>query len=370
MRKEFLIENYNGIEDFMRDAAPWLRSINDGEVLLSGCNLQVELSEEEKSELSKYIYEIACAYADREVKKIRDIYFTSIENKEDFLQNLCETIVRELHKFNDKKHLTDKSKQYCFSTFINKLIYRVERSTTAKENNLTDEQEKDRRKILRAMEEISQETGMEVTMITPEMTEKKLGRRYKESTIHYLLSASQAKADIDVLPEEKLSSDSDLLRETRYAKELEEETKKKLNVFMQDLDDIDKFFVLLKLLNEDCYDVFELNRDYSTMTDKQLSVDNIFLNMVKADKKASKNLRKCDVTIQRPDHCASNEVIEIYLQDVENVNVRMIEYRNTKAEENIKKFREIITGEEILKGGVVEYLSQEFSDLLDKYRNM
>jgi len=138
MRKEFLLLNGVTVNEYMEEATKWLRSMKLGEVLADGRCLASDLTEAEQKELSDYIYEIAYEEMIRTAGK-HSLYKCDFgEYSDDLIGNFSEVLMKRLHTFNDKAHLKNDDKKYCFSTFLDELSKDAIRMTYAQKRGVSE----------------------------------------------------------------------------------------------------------------------------------------------------------------------------------------------------------------------------------------
>lgn len=105
---------------------------------------------------------------------------------------------------------------------------------------------------------------------------------------------------------------------------------------------------------------------YASMTVSQLSVDPVFLNIVGADSKYTKNIKHGDVVIKRPDRHAYNDR-NVELKGVKFVGGTVVRYQREQTRLRWAKLGEVLTEDDILGNKSVEYFQEQWDKLVEKY---
>lgn len=132
---------------------------------------------------------------------------------------------------------------------------------------------------------------------------------------------------------------------------------KLFDLFLDRMSDIEKFFALVGI---------GCSEKYANMTASQLSVDQIFLNIVAVDKKYAKNIQAGDVVIKRP-NCQAYTDRDVELKDVKFVGGNVVRYQREQTKLRWKKLKDVLTEDDILGNKSVEYFQEKWDELMAMY---
>lgn len=125
------------------------------------------------------------------------------------------------------------------------------------------------------------------------------------------------------------------------------------------LSDIEKYFVLVKV---GCSDV------RLSMTYQQIAVDELFVSIVEADKKFSRNISVGQIVVERPDRKSVKNCQKLVLEDVKHVNYTFIQYMKPKTEKKLQTLKDTLRMSDITGDCGIAYFMDQWERLLRKYK--
>lgn len=364
MRREFLFTNEVTIDEYMAEAAKLLRSMKFGEKLEDGSCLAEDLTEEEQAELANYIYEIAYQEMIKSAGKhcLRKCDFG--EYADDFINNFAVVIMKRLHTFNDVSCLTNKGKQYKFSTFLDELSKEATRITYAQKRGVSEHVEQRIQNVRQAMRKAMAKNMVGIDAVTPEMIAAELSRYMSTDEIIDILNISRGMISVEQHNEEA-GEDTDVLEsavyiDTKIFDVLEVDVEKLFDAFFSKLSDMQKFFILVYVGCDPCY--------YG-MTADQLSADEMFVRIIEADNKFCKNVCKGTVVVERPDRRSVTGAKSMVLENVKYIKTTLIRYQRDEAKKTLATLRNGIKCSDITGECGVAYFMRQWELLKEKYTN-
>ena len=131
------------------------------------------------------------------------------------------------------------------------------------------------------------------------------------------------------------------------------------DTFLGKMTDVEKFFTLIEI---------GCSEKYGTMTASQLSVDSMFINMIEADAKYSKNMSIGDVVIKRQNRQAYNDR-DVVLKKVKFVGGNVVRYQREQSKIRWSKLAMVLSEDDICGNKSVEYFQKQWNELSVKYKN-
>ena len=147
--------------------------------------------------------------------------------------------------------------------------------------------------------------------------------------------------------------------ETNAFDVLDYDVRKVFDGFFTRLSDIEKYFVLVKV---GCSDV------RLSMTYQQIAVDELFVSIVEADKKFSRNISVGQIVVERPDRKSVKNCQKLVLEDVKHVNYTFIQYMKPKTEKKLQMLKDTLRMSDITGDCGIAYFMDRWERLLRKYR--
>lgn len=350
------------INEFMTRATEIIRSMKAGVKTAEGVDYSEILSKEEQKEFWDYVIEIAIGEMERTVGKQLLCQHQFGSDSEGLISNFKIVILKNLDKFNDGNHLLERDKKYCFSTFLKHLASEAIRMTFADMHGVTVNIEKKFTLVRTVMRQIATEEQIAVTAVTPEMIHKarpSLTIHDITSVIHYLkrnISFEQIMEESGV--EKEVFKEAEDL-ESNVFDVLDYDVEKLLNVFMERLSDVEKFFVLIEVGGCDV--------EYFNKTAYELAIDDILVNIVASDERFKKNLMIGNLKIERPGRSSAMGNTSIELKNVEFVSGNLIRYQRPKASKLLQKLNENLKMEDLAGSCGVEFFRREWEVLVERY---
>lgn len=363
MRREFLLSNEVTVNDYMEEAAKWLRSMKLGEVLEDGRCLASELTEVEQKELSDYIYEIAYKEMIRTAGRHSLCKCDFGEYSDDLIGNFSEVLMKRLHTFNDKAHIKNDDKKYCFSTFLDELSKDAIRMTYAQKRGVSEHVEQRIQNVRQATRQVMAKTGVKFVEVTPEMIAKELVRYMSVQEIIDILNISTDKVSIEQRNEEdgveKDTIENAVYIDTDIFDVLDVDVEKLFDAFFSTLTDLEKFFVLVHV---------GCDMEYYKMTARQLSAAEMLVHIVESDKKFYKQVSVESFVVDRPDRSTRKNVEALYLENVKCVNENLIRYQRRQAKKLLATLNNGLGFSDISGSCGVAYFMHQWELLKEKYQ--
>lgn len=363
MREEFIFnKTTETIDAYMTKAAGWLRAIQ-GDTNDVDCSILEGMSETEKKELQEYVYILAI----EEMKKtagrhgLHKCCFHGYE--EDFISNFSMCVINKLHTFNDSRCFAKKGKKYKFSTFLDELSKEAIRVTFSQMHGVPEYVEKQMQTVKKIRKQIAMELGISELEVMPELIVKRSSRSLSVAEVISLLNLLTETVSVENMVEtdgvEKNWLEGEENVQTSIFDVLDYDVQKVFDGFFSKLCDVEKFFVLVHV---GCSEL------HGKMTLNQLSVDNLFVAIVKEDSKFCKNISQGQVVVERPDRRSVKDAERLVLEDVEYVNDSLIRYQRRKAENTLATLKGALKISDITGNCGVAYFMNQWEQLVRKYR--
>ena len=350
-------QDRESITDYMNRAASYLRSMDQGTFTKDGYNLAEELTMYEQEMLKEYIY---CTAFD-EMKKtvgrhcLNKCNFGS--DSEDFISNFQLVIINRLKEFNLEGRVKVEGKQYEFGTFLKHLSGEAVRVTFAQMRGVSADLEERFHKVYAAISKIAVEKQIKHDEVTAEMIQEEVSFVATVETIRAIMEFSSTRSSVEIMMEENDSVEGNRDVKTDVFDVLERDTETILDKFFDRLSDFEKFFVLIK---SEC-----VPSSIKEMTQAQLSMDEMLINIAKQDSKNAKNVFIGDVTVTRWNR-SSNSEAQIF-KDVAYVKDRVITYQMLKAQDLLARLGEALDENELRGMCGVRYFASQWIMLKEKY---
>ncbi len=362
MRKELEFNREKeSITQFMTRAAEALRQMKMESLATETDGIVYDLSEIEKQEFRDYVIALAVEEMEKTVGKQCLMKNQFGGDAEDFLSNFKILILQNIEKFNDEKHLRDSSKQYYFSTFLKFLSVEATRMTFANIHGVTVNTERKFTYVRNAIKRIAADKQIEYSAVTAEMIHA-MNPTISLLDIVAVLNHLRGKVSLeniieqDVLKEEFQGEDN---IETEIFDVLDYDVEKLLEMFMNRVNDVEKFFVLIET---GCCDA-----EYLSKTALELSVDDILVSIVAADEKFKRNLMIGNIKIERPGRSSAVANTSIELKNIEFVSGNLIRYQRRKAGTLLRKLEEHVEMTDVIGTCGVGYFRREWEKLVERY---
>ncbi len=329
MRQTFIFnENEQSRNQYFTQAATWMNSMRNGVPLSSGEVLQNSLEEAEKRELENYIMELLMPEIEVEVKAKRVGCCFDHDKTEDFRVILATKVFEDFYKFNNVDYITNKSKRYTITTFIDRKAREAMRELMIEERGLPVNAIKNLRVISDAINDIMDEKQILEEMVSADMICEKLSHMsISKNMIITLMELYHGMPSIDAMDnfESRIKDTSDDFVD-QILKEMSDDTKAAFDEVFLTFSKLELFI----FMKEFGY----FGEKIRKMTAKELSYQDYFIDMTKLDRDGEKNIAFGDIRIQRPGR-NSNESNEILVESVHYVKER---FYNNKFAKVKKKF--------------------------------
>ncbi len=362
MKKELEFNNEKeSVTQFMTRATALLRQMKMESPELEEDSIIKDLNEAERQEFREYVIALAVDQMEKTVGKQCLMKNQFGADAEDFLSNFKILILQNIEKFNDEKHLTDSSKQYYFSTFLKFLSSEAIRMTFANIHGVTVNTERKFTYVRNAIKRIAAEKHIEYSAVTAEMIHA-MNPTLSVLDIVAVLNHMKGKISLENMIEQDVEHESFHGAggiETKLFDVLDYDVEKLLEMFMNRLNDVEKFFVLIET---GCCDA-----EYFSKTALELAVDDILVSIVAADEKFRKNLMIGNIKIERPGRSSAVENTSIELKNVEFVSGNLIRYQRRKAGTVLRKLEEHVEIADVIGSCGVGYFKREWEKLVKEY---
>lgn len=355
--------NLESLSDYMTRVTAILRAIRDNVPAADGIDYSVELSEDEKLELYKQALMLAVEEMERTTGKHCTRKHDFGQDEEDFISNFKIVISDNLLSFNDSKYLVDGEKQYQFSTFLKHLSSEALVLTYAGIHGVTRDVEKKFNQILNIRKRLAKDKEKDIYSITPEMIHV-MKPEYSVKDIKAVLDYLDGRMSVEQMLEED-GMEGEAFEDKNYEGPdlrndvMDINVERLFDTFLGKMTDVEKFFTLIEI---------GCSEKYGTMTASQLSVDSMFINMIEADAKYSKNMSIGDVVIKRQNRQAYNDR-DVVLKKVKFVGGNVVRYQREQSKIRWSKLAMVLSEDDICGNKSVEYFQKQWNELSVKYKN-
>jgi len=344
------------INEYMTRAAELLRKMKAGAV--DDC-----MTQEEQEEIKNYIFKVALEEMQREYKYMYLYQKGLQEEVEDFYAYFAEVLVRRLHTYNAAESLVKSDKKYQFSTFLNDLSGEVIRRTYADKHGVPLYVEIELQRLRKLRKELAEENKIQEDDVTPKMISEKSSRSVSEYEVRAILEITAKHKSVEQIMEEGKTYDEAFRGkddiETDAFDVLEFDVKKVFDGFFSRLTDIEKYFVLVHV---GCSD------ERLSMTYQQIGMDKLFVAIVEADAKFSKNVSVGQVVVERPDRRSVKGYQSLVAEDVKHVAFTFIQYMKPKTEKKLLMLKNTLKMSDITGDCGISYFMKKWDELLEKYQ--
>lgn len=357
MRAEFIYdEKKETINEYMTRAAELLRKMQAG-------MLANEMTETEQMMVRDYIFGVALREVEKEFQYIY-LYQKGLQNEiEDFYANFAEVLVNRLHTYNCPESLTKSDKKYQFATFLKDMSGEVIRKTYAGKHGVPMYVEIELQRLRTLRKKIARELEIPEDDVTPKMISEWSQRSISEYEVRAILDITAIHKSMEQIMEEGIATDKAFQGtedvETNAFDVLDYDVCKVFDGFFSMLSDIEKYFVLVKV---GCSDV------RLSMTYQQIAVDELFVSIVEADKKFSRNISVGQIVVERPDRKSVKNCQKLVLEDVKHVNYTFIQYMKPKTEKKLQTLKDTLRMSDITGDCGIAYFMDQWERLLRKYK--
>lgn len=328
MRVEELFTVEGTGKEAFTEMARVVESIRVGTALPNGKCLRDELSDAEKKQVETYVMKKLIPEI-REASKAKSRKLElSYEQEKLFNQLLLEQVYEEFHKYNKAQHLSQKDKTYEVSTFIDIQSKAAFRDYLIEERGLPVNTIQNMSVVSTAVAEIALEKEIRPKEVTSDMVYEAVGKekQISKDMIDILLGLLKGSVSIEEIPNfESTYSNNTTEIEDEIEFEMDEITKAKMDAVFATFSDLE-LFILMKEFGF-------FGKEMGSMTVREMSYQDYFLDMVRKEKLGSKNIEFGNVKVTRPGRNSGAE--EVLL--VENVFYVKERYYNNKVAKIKKK---------------------------------
>lgn len=357
MRTDFIWnKDLETIEQYMTRGAEILRMMNAGE-------LDLCMTHEEQEDVKSQIFTVAL----NEVKKAfpyMNLYKKGLhEDMEDFYAYFAEVLVKRLHTYNFADNLIRKDKKYRFVTFLNDLSGEVIRKTYAAKHGVPLYVEIELQRLKKIRKSVASSLGIYEEDVTPEMIAEASERSISPYEVKAIFEFTSHHKSLEHIIEEGTTLDKAFHDkedvETDVFDVLEFDVRKVFDGFFSRLTDIEKYFVLVQV---GCSD------ERLSMTYQQIGMDELFVAIVEADTKFSKNVSVGQVVVERPDRRSVKGYQKLVVENVKHVTFTFVQYMKPKTEKKLLILKNSLKMSDITGDCGISYFMKKWDELLKKYQ--
>jgi len=343
MRTENLfVTNGTGKEAFT-EMARVLESIRMGTKLPDGRCLMDELSESEKSEVETFIMKKLMPEI-REASRAKSRKLELNYDKEStFHSILVEWVYREFHKFNKAAYLSDKEKVYELSSFIDMQAKAAFRDFLIEDRGLPVNTIQNMSLVSAAVADIVMGRDISPKDVTSEMVYEFMGKekQISKEMIDIIFGLLTGNVSIEQIQDfDKMFADetSDFVDDIKL--DMDPYTKAKLDAVFATFSDLE-LFILMKEFGF-------LGGKIGSMTAKEISYQDYFVNMVRSEKLGLKHIEYGSVRVVRPgrNSGAKEELLveNVYFVEDRYYNNKMLKIRKKLAALSKKVDKDDVAG--------------------------
>lgn len=346
MRTEYLFETGKK-EVFFTKAAAWIDSMRNGTSLADGRCLMRDLSELEQQELMEYIMEQLLPEIKLVARFKKKRTYLDDYKAEELEAILTMKVFEEFHKFNNKKYLANKQKQYTISAFIEHKAREAMRDMLIQERGLPVNVIRNLKLINDIVQAIAEEEEIRNDEVTAEMVYERLS----EKSISYkmvisLMDIYHGNLSIDEMENIEDSVQNNMVNvEQKIDAEIDIETRNKLDQVFRDFSKME-FYILMKEFGF-------LGDKIRKMTAKELSYQDYFVSMAREDKDGDKNIDFGNVQIKRPGRNSGCDK-ELFVESVYYVKEKFYSNKVAKIKRRLTTLKDTISISDI-EGCLEEY---------------
>jgi len=336
MRVEFLFNTeVQSKEVYLTQAATWMDSMRNGNLISDGRCLKEELSEDEKSDLESYIMEILMPEIEIIAKAKKRKANWDYYKAEDFKAILIMKTYEDFHKFNNASYLTDKKKQYTISTFLEHKSHEAMRDMMIEERNLPANAIRNLGIINDAIIEISKRKEIGFDAVTPQMVYEKLsGKSISYKLVITLMDIYHGVISIDEMEDsDSRLQDNTMDMEYIIDQGMDMATKEALDNFFDAFSKLE-FYIFMKEFGF-------IGEKVRSMTAKELSYQDYFVSLAKEDRDGEKNIEFGDLHIKRPGRNSGADE-EVFVESVYYVKEKFYSNKVAKIKKKLATLAEKI----------------------------
>lgn len=98
------------------------------------------------------------------------------------------------------------------------------------------------------------------------------------------------------------------------------------------------------------------------------AMDELFVSIVEADNKFSRNISVGQIVVERPDRKSVKNCQKLVLEDVKHVNYTFIQYMKPKTEKKLQTLKDTLRMSDITGDCGIAYFMDQWERLLRKYK--
>ena len=328
MRAEELFTVEGTGKEAFTEMARVVESIRLGTTLPNGRCLRDELTAFEKKEVETYVLKKLMP----EIKAASKAKSRKVELSYDrealFHELLVVKVYEEFHKYNKAQHLAENDKTYEISSFIETQARAAFRDFLVEERGLPRHTIENMGFVSSAVADIVMDQGISLKEVTSDMVYEKMGKEklISKKMIDILLDLLKGSSSIEDMTEREMSRlkcDAELI--DQVSMDMDSQTKAKLDAVFATFSDLE-LFILMKEFGF-------LGKEIGSMTAREISYQDYFVDMVRKEKLGAKNIEFGSVKVARPGrNCGAEDVLL-----VENVFYVKERYYNNKVAKIRKK---------------------------------
>lgn len=334
MRAEELFTVEGTGKEAFTEMARVVESIRLGTTLPNGRCLRDELTAFEKEEVETYVLKKLMPEIKAASKAKSRKVELSYEREALFHELLVVKVYEEFHKYNKAKHLVEDDKTYEISSFIETQARAAFRDFLVEERGLPRHTIENMGFVSSAVADIVMDQGISLKEVTSDMVYEKMGKEklISKKMIDILLDLLKGSSSIEDMTEREMSRlkcDAELI--DQVSMDMDSQTKAKLDAVFATFSDLE-LFILMKEFGF-------LGKEIGSMTVREISYQDYFVDMVRKEKLGAKNIEFGSVKVARPGrNCGAEDVLL-----VENVFYVKERYYNNKVAKIRKKLASLAT---------------------------
>ncbi|MGO5072063.1 hypothetical protein [Roseburia faecis] len=342
MRVEDLFVVKSTGKDAFTEMARVAESIRLGTRLSNGRCLKEELSVEEKDAAETYIMKKLIPEI-REASKAKSRKLElSYEQEKLFNQLLLEHVYVEFHKYNKAQHLSQKDKTYEVSTFIDIQAKAAFRDYLIEERGLPVNTIQNMSLVSTAVAEIAMDKEIRPKEVTSDMVYEAVGKekQISKEMIDILLGLLKGSVSIEEIPNfESTYSDGAADIEDEIELEMDPVTKAKMDALFVTFSDVE-LFILMKEFKF-------LGNQIGSMTAREMSYQDYFVEMVRNEKLGAKNIEFGSVKVIRPGRNRGAEE-ELLIEEVYYVKERYYNNKVAKIKKKLLSLAKVVEKDDLI----------------------
>lgn len=317
-----------------------LDSIKNGSVMDDGSCLMFDFNEEEKKLVINFIFSKLEPKIRSMSKSISRRYEYPRDKEENFYQNLCITVFEEFPKYNKPEYMKAKDKSFEISTFIEQQSKAAYRNFLVEEMGLPVNVVQNMSIVNNAVLELAKEYEVPMNKVPRELVYAKLEHKMlSHRMIDTLIGMQRGNVSLDALDDaDKKYLDENAFVETRIKSEINPDTKAALDSVFARFSDLE-LFILLKEMGF-------FGKSMMSITAKEISYKEWFVDLAKRDKNGLKNVVHGRVEVHRPGR-NSGLVDVIIVEEAEYVKERFYNNKVAKIRKKLLTLSQMINTDEI-----------------------